>query len=145
MDPTERFRSALTAASRGYKAAAAERMRTVGVHTGQNFLLDALDAHGELTTGEIARELRVEVPTVTKMVQRMEAAGMVERRSDPEDRRRVRVSLTAEGKRAAQAVPRLLDEVTAASLRGFSAADRDQLTALLERLADNLDSHRRSG
>lgn len=134
-----RFRDALSAASRSFKAAAAGEMRALGVHPGQNFLLDALRDEEAMTTGALARRMHVEVPTATVMTQRMEAAGLVTRRPDPADRRRVRVALTAEGRTAADAVPRLLDATAEQALKDFSPPEREQLVDLLERLASNLD------
>lgn len=114
-------------------------MRALGVHPGQNFLLDALRDEEALTTGELARRMHVEVPTATVMTQRMEAAGLVTRRPDPTDGRRVRVALTAKGRAAADAVPRILDDTAAQALNDFSPTEREQLVNLLERLASNLD------
>jgi MarR family transcriptional regulator, organic hydroperoxide resistance regulator len=134
----QRFRDALAAASRSFKAAAAGEMRALGVHPGQNFLLDALRDEEAMTTGELARRMHVEVPTVTVMTQRMEAAGLVTRRPDPADGRRVRVALTAAGRNAADAVPRLLDAAAEHALKDFDSGEREQLIELLERLAVNL-------
>jgi len=137
-DQLERFRSELSAATRAFKAAAVEQMRALGVHAGQNFLLAVLLAEEPLTTGELARRLHVEVPTAVRMAQRMEAAGLLHRRSDPGDRRRVLVSLTEAGQRAARQVPQLLDAVSEQALAGLSAAERETLTALLQRVSANL-------
>lgn len=135
----QRFRDALSACSRAFKAAATDKMRKLGVYPGQNFLLEALRGEAPLTTGELARRMHVEVPTAVRMIQRMEAAGLLARAPDPTDRRRVRISLTPEGREAAEAVPRLLDGVAERALRGLSAAERRQLVALLERVRANLD------
>ncbi len=74
---TQRFRDTLSACSRAFKAAATGRMRALGVHPGQNFLLEALRGEASLTTGELARRMHVEVPTAVRMIQRMEAAGLL--------------------------------------------------------------------
>jgi MarR family transcriptional regulator, transcriptional regulator for hemolysin len=133
------FRDALSACSRAFKAAATGRMRALGVHPGQNFLLEALRAESSLTTGELARRMHVEVPTAVRMTQRMEAAGLLTRMPDPDDRRRVRLSLTPDGRKAARAVPRLLDDIADQALRGLSSTERRQLVTLLERVRANLD------
>ncbi|WP_338552074.1 MarR family winged helix-turn-helix transcriptional regulator [Paenibacillus sp. KS-LC4] len=52
----------------------------------------------------ISRLLRVTSPTVTQLVNGMEASGLVQRNADPDDRRAVRISLTAEGERIADKV-----------------------------------------
>jgi DNA-binding MarR family transcriptional regulator len=136
---TQRFRDALSACSRAFKTAATGRMRGLGVHPGQNFLLEALRGETSLTTGELARRMHVEVPTAVRMIQRMQAAGLLARARDPADRRRARISLTPKGHEAAQAVPGLLDGVAEQALRGLSSAERRQLIALLERVRANLD------
>jgi DNA-binding MarR family transcriptional regulator len=133
------FRSELSSASRAFKAAAVDQMRAMGVHPGQNFLLEELRAQEPLTTGEIARRMHVEVPTVVRMTQRMQAAGLLERQRDANDRRRVLISLTAEGKRAARAMPRLLDTVSEQALSDLSDNERQTLIKLLHRVISNLD------
>lgn len=135
----ERFRGTMPACSRAFKAAATGKMRALGIHPGQNFLLEALRGETSLTTGELAHRMHVEVPTAVRMIQRMEAVGLLTRARDPADRRRVRVSLTDKGRVAAEAVPGLLDEVAEQALRGMSAAERRQLIGLLERVRVNLD------
>ena len=132
------FRDALSACSRAFKAASTGELRTLGVHPGQNFLLEALRGEVSLTTGELARRMHVEVPTAVRMIQRMEAAGLLAREPDPDDRRRVRISLTREGHAAAEAVPDLLDGVAEQALRGLSPAERRELIALLARVRANL-------
>ncbi|SFE38125.1 DNA-binding transcriptional regulator, MarR family [Paenibacillus algorifonticola] len=52
----------------------------------------------------ISRLLRVTSPTVTQLVNGMEANGLVQRNADPDDRRAVRISLTEEGDRKAKMV-----------------------------------------
>lgn len=137
-DQLESFRNELSAATRAFKTAAIERMRALGVHAGQNFLLAELLAEEPLSTGELARRMHVEVPTAVRMAQRMEAAGLLSRRSDPGDRRRVLVSLTDAGRRAAREVPQLLDAVSEDALAGLSDAERAALTGLLQRVSANL-------
>ena len=106
-------------------------MRALGVHPGQKFLLEELRAEEPLFTGELARRMHVEVPTVVRMTQRMEAAGLLQRRPDPDDRRRVLISLTPLGKAAAQAIPRLLDTVSEEALSDLTDTERHTLIELL--------------
>jgi DNA-binding MarR family transcriptional regulator len=139
MDSIEtRFRKSLTSSSRGFRAGASAELRTLGVHPGQNFLLEALVQSNGMTTGDIAHALRIENPTATRMAQRMEAAGLVERTPDIEDRRRVRLTLTDAGRVAAERVPEALDSVSRTALAGFTPQESEQLVALIERAAANL-------
>ena len=53
----------------------------------------------QLSIGELARELHITVHAAVELVGRMEAAGLVKRSPSPEDRRRVMVELSEEGKK----------------------------------------------
>lgn len=61
--------------------------------------LAAIGRLGPLPLGELAQAEQVSAPTATKVVDRLHAAGLVERTPDPEDRRVTQVSLTPEGER----------------------------------------------
>jgi DNA-binding MarR family transcriptional regulator len=65
----------------------------------------------------------------------LERAGLVERRRDPDDRRRHAVVLTAVGERAAHHFDVLRSQAEARALSGLDPDERRQLTALLARAA----------
>ena len=128
------FGDALARVSRQVKGAASEALREVGVHAGQNFVLDELAREDSLTPGELARRLGVEVSTITRTAQRMEASGLVRREPDRGDARLVRVALTDEGRSIAAQLPALLGEVYDQALAGLTADERRTLTVLLRRV-----------
>jgi DNA-binding MarR family transcriptional regulator len=97
-------------------------------------LLVALRDEGPMRTGELARYFHLDKSTVSRHIARLEAAGLVETRPDPNDRRCAQLHTTPLG------VTRV-DEIRAARraplrqvLDGWSEADRDQLAQLLRRL-----------
>jgi DNA-binding MarR family transcriptional regulator len=61
--------------------------------------IEAASEIGEVTIGQLAERLALGQPAVSELVKRAEQAGLVERRSDREDGRVVRLRLTAEGSR----------------------------------------------
>lgn len=129
---------ALARAAMAHRARAAVMLHTIGLHPGQEFLLAALDDHGPSAIGELADHLRVEQPTITKMVRRLEPSGCVERRPDPDDGRRTLVSLTATGSEALAAARELwrqLDEETTAAL---TDAEQAELRRLLRQVRASL-------
>ena len=67
-----------------------KKLTDMGLFAGQEQVLQALDGQGALTIGELASNLRVRGPTVSKAVTRLAALGFVERESNGEDRRSVR-------------------------------------------------------
>lgn len=52
---------------------------------------------GPITLGALAGAEQVRPPTITRLVEKLESAGLVERASDPTDKRVARVSATAKG------------------------------------------------
>jgi DNA-binding MarR family transcriptional regulator len=64
--------------------------------------LATVERHGPLTLGELATREQVAPPTITKVVEKLEAAGLLSRQGDPSDRRVTRVSVTSKGTRQLQ-------------------------------------------
>jgi DNA-binding MarR family transcriptional regulator len=132
------FRDVLALVSRTFKSASADAMRRVGVHVGQNFLLDELWREDRLTAGELARRVGVEQPTITRMSQRMETAGLVTRVRDENDRRVIRIALTEQGQALREQLPAMLDDVARQALDGLTTAQQTQLVGLLSHVAGNM-------
>ncbi len=62
--------------------------------------------HGATAQADIARRLLVSAPVVTRLASALVEAGLMERRSDPRDRRAVLLALTASGRRRVAAMRR---------------------------------------
>lgn len=73
----------------------------LGLHVGQEHLLIMLAQHGTLNMARLVENLDMKAPTLTKMVERLEAQGFVEKRADELDGRRFNIRLTAAGEHAA--------------------------------------------
>ena len=86
------------------------------------------------TLGDVARRLMVTPAVVTGLIDRLEKRGYVRRINSTDDRRRVLLALTDEGRSAAETVSYLLQQEMAAALSGFSASDLEQLDRSLSRL-----------
>jgi DNA-binding MarR family transcriptional regulator len=90
---------------------------------------------GPISLGRLAEAERVRPPTMTRTVQGLEAAGLLEREADPGDRRVVNLRATAKGARVLHAARARRVAALAESLG--SLADRDLRT--LERSAGLLE------
>jgi DNA-binding MarR family transcriptional regulator len=86
---------------------------------------------------ELAREMDIDAGAVTRMLDRLEAKGLLERARSEADRRVVHLRLTAAGEAVAKKVPFVLAAVNNDFLRGFSEAEWKQLRRLLARMGDN--------
>jgi DNA-binding MarR family transcriptional regulator len=106
--------------------------RRVGASRSDYDALEALDAHGPLTPGELGARLSLTSGSVTALVGRLEGLGWARRDPHPDDRRKVIVSLTADAWQLGQdeLVP-YFDAVDGATAR-LSAEERDLVATYLE-------------
>ncbi len=114
------------------------RLTELGLHPGQDALLRLLWAEDGQRQTQLADALQVEPPTVTKMLQRMEATGLVTRKGDRSDGRVSVVKLTAKGKRLQPKVEAAIAEVGKHATRGIPAKDVTALVAALTKMSTNL-------
>jgi len=86
------------------------------------------------TLGDVARRLMVTPAVVTGLIDRLEKRGYVRRINSTDDRRRVLLALTEEGRVAAESVSRLLQQEMSNALSTFNSAELAQLDESLTRL-----------
>jgi DNA-binding MarR family transcriptional regulator len=89
--------------------------------------------------GEIAHLTAIEVSTLTRIVDSMEAQGLVRRRRDPADARVVWVEASARGRSVARKIVPLALRYEKVALDGFSAEEQALLKTLLVRVFANMD------
>ncbi|HVM84786.1 MAG TPA: MarR family transcriptional regulator [Candidatus Binatia bacterium] len=86
----------------------------------------------------LADILDIEPITLVRLLDRLEDAGWVERRPDPDDRRIRRLFLTETARPLMEQFEQLASETREASLAGLTAEERQQLVDLLMRVRGNL-------
>lgn len=86
---------------------------------------------GGMTPGQLLKSVVLSSGGLTSRLDKLEAAGLVERADDPDDRRGVVVSLTAKGKRVIDAATATRFEEARKSLPPLTDADRDALEGML--------------
>jgi DNA-binding MarR family transcriptional regulator len=97
--------------------------------------LSTVDRHGPLTPSEVAARERIQRPTVTRVLARLEEQGLVERMTDPGDRRSSFVTTTAEGRALLKELRTRKTAFLAERLARLEPEER----AALERAADILE------
>lgn len=118
------------------------RQEALGGEVTQSMLsaLAVVDRRGPLTLGELAAAERVQPPSMTKIVARLEEAGLVVREVDSRDRRVARVRVTDAGHRFAERTRSRGSAYLARRLRTLSDDDRAVIEAalpVLERLLED--------
>ncbi len=112
-------------------------LRVEGLRLGSIRSCSILWEDDGLTPRELSNRLSVEMPTVTRTVQRMLRDGLVQREDHPSDARSVYIRLTEKGNGLRPMIRRLLDHETGRMLEGFTEEERLQLVNLLERMLTN--------
>lgn len=100
----------------------------LGINRTDGRCLDVIDRLGELTAGELATELGLTTGAVTAMVDRLEVSGLVVRKRDPDDRRKVVIATTPEAKQIGMEIYGQMAQATAPYIEQLS--DRDLLTLI---------------
>lgn len=105
------------------------------VRPGEITTLWVLDLNPGVRQGVVARELNIKPAHMTKLVQRLVSDGMIKRRVPPEDRRSVRLSLTAQGKQRLEELRQAFLVVHSTENTGLTAKETEQLRTLLHKVA----------
>jgi DNA-binding MarR family transcriptional regulator len=109
-----------------------------GLHVGQEMVLVELWQDDGLRGGDLADRLGVEPPTITKTLRRLESCGLVQRRTDPEDARSLRVYLTGQGRALEEPILRCWERAEQTVLAGMNDGDCQTFRRLLDRVKSNL-------
>jgi len=112
-----------------------EAYEGTGLHPYHHAILLVLGEGSRETQGAIADALGYDRGQLVGLLDELEERGLVERRRDPNDRRRHLVSLTPDGKRALKKLRALSLRIEDDFLSPLSEAERTKLHALLLRLA----------
>lgn len=91
-------------------------LRDLGLHRGQELLLMHLWDSGPVRQTELIAVLDSDSATITRMVQRLEKAGLVERAPDPNDGRATLVSSTSAGDAVRARIERMWRDLEAATV-----------------------------
>lgn len=110
----------------------------LGLYRGQPSVLQALWEQEGLMHTELARRLRVQPATITKMLKRMEKTGFLERRPDPDDRRVSRVYLTEAGRAIRADVQQVWRQLEEEAFAGFAVEERVLVRRFFLHIRDNL-------
>jgi DNA-binding MarR family transcriptional regulator len=133
-DLSPRLRLVITRAARRLRQAADE-----GLSPSLTAALSTIERHGPLTPSRLAEIERIQRPTVTRLVARLEASGLVERDADPDDGRVCHVRITGDGRAL---VKRLRSRKNAYLAKRLRHLDDDEVevleraTAILERILE---------
>ncbi|MFI7140767.1 MarR family winged helix-turn-helix transcriptional regulator [Streptomyces massasporeus] len=129
---------ALYAAQRAVTAAYRPLLDELGLTYPQYLVLLVLWERGEITVKELAAALRLDYGTVSPLLKRLEAAGLVRRERSARDERSVLVAVTGRGEGLRERAARVPGALLTAT--GFDGTEAGRLRAELWRLAERAEA-----
>lgn len=105
-----------------------------GLTPSQLLVLREIERRGESTPGAVASALQFGQATITNILDRLEASGLVSRQRSEKDRRQVRLLTTAKGQEILDAAPDLLQQQFSERFAALASWEQAMILASLERL-----------
>jgi MarR family transcriptional regulator for hemolysin len=131
---------ALVLTARRWRALIDEHLRPIGQSSARMEALAAIMNSPEPSAQvDISRRLRIEGPTLTRMIDALSKDGLVERKPAPDDRRTKHLSLTEEGYTVLSAIFAITDEMRKHLLDEMSEEEMVVLTKALHKMLQRLD------
>jgi MarR family transcriptional regulator, organic hydroperoxide resistance regulator len=130
---------ALRTAAAHVERALAWALEPFGVTTAQFELLQVIERHGKSGAGcsELGKHLAAPGPDVTRMLDRLDSAGLVARKRDEKDRRVVHTELTGKGEELLEAAGPAVAQAELTVFDGLADSERSQLSILLQGVRRN--------
>jgi len=123
---------------RAHRNRAQELLGRLNLHPGQEMMLLRLSCAEGVTQSEVAEQLCVQPATVTRMLDRLERVGLVQRQVDMADQRVSRVYLTEVGRDLIEPIQEVWQELESESFQNLTLDEQILLRRLLLQVHDNL-------
>ena len=105
----------------------------------QGRILYVLWEHGDMTISQIGKLTSLAKTTLTSMLDRMEAGGLIERVPDKENRRQIIIKVTQKAKGYREVYDNISDKMNEIYYRGFSDEELEMFDAQLKKIVNNLE------
>ena len=114
--------------------------KSTGLTTPQLVIITAIGQKPESTVSDIAKAVSLSLATVTTILNRLEASGLVNKVRSTIDRRRVILSLTEKGLAVLNEAPKPLQDRFAERFNKLESWEQHQIVAAIERVATMMDA-----
>lgn len=100
----------------------------------QALVLSFLHVEDQITSSELGRKTELDSATITGILDRLEAAGFIERKNNPDDRRSIHIHLTPKGNELSKAAIEMIDAANKEFLRVLTKEQRRDLFEIIKKL-----------
>ena len=135
---SESITFALARVCMAHRINASRMLAELGLHVGQEMLLQNLWQDDNLTQSDLADRLCIQLATANKMIRRMEQVQLVSKVKDIEDGRVSRVQLTQKGRDLQASTEHVWAQVEQRTLTNFTEDEKDTFRQFLQRINQNL-------
>lgn len=111
-----------------------QRVAELNITPVQAMVLGFLHDRDRIASGELGKKTDLDSATLTGILDRLAAAGLIERRGNPADRRAIQIHLTEKGKKTGRDVVRMIEEANLDFLKGLSAPEKQELMRLIGKI-----------
>lgn len=136
--PPAPLTNAIVRVARLQRTLAAQRLRPLGLHLGQELVMMQLWERGPQTQTDLVRVLGSDSPTMTRTVQRLERSGFVRTSPSPTDRRATVVAATPASQSVRPSVERIWAQLENGVAGDLTPAQQEAALDVLQRIEDNL-------
>ena len=103
----------------------------------QTMILGFLDQEDQMTSSELGKRAELDSATLTGILDRLETAGFIERKGNPDDRRSIRIHLTKKGKAMAREATHVIAEANKEFLQVLTEEQKRNLHSIISTLRQN--------
>lgn len=128
-----------TDVTRLHISCAERNLNRMDLQVGQGAVINTLGKHGEMPQNRIAKIRKVSPATISVMIRRMEANGLVTRRSDETDAKVNLISLTPKGEEAYRRMEEDNADKPARIFAGLTDEEKRQAERIFQQIFENLE------
>ena len=132
------FMRLLWAVDHGLQSRSKQMAAELGITGPQRLVIRLAARYPQITAGHLAQLLHVHPSTLTGVLQRLEARGLLQRQQDPSDGRKALFRVTPKGRKLDQTRTGTAEAAVTAALATVSAQDRAAAERVLAALSESL-------
>ena len=117
-----------------------EALTGFGVTAVQGIVMNFLHEEDHITSKELGQKVMLDSATLTGILDRLEAAELIERKPHPVDRRAVAICLTEKGRQIVQKIYPEIENINRIFLKCLSREEEQELRSLLNRIRSHSES-----
>lgn len=136
----EQFAESLHLAAHGWRTALDRRLRPLGYSRSRWMVLLHVSRNDAITHRELAERLGIEAPTLVRLIDRMEAEGLLNRRASETDRRVKHLHLTPEGRKEVERIRASAADLRKEILSGLSKEEVSATLNVIQQIRSKLES-----